>query len=248
MSRIDSSCVGSRPADLESVVERVDRRSTRRAIISSNSDRVRRTRACARGGTSTGMAASESNESASLASTHSRRSCERARRVSGSSTASADANPGPKPAMAWRRTASSKSAPPKSSMPTRLADDAERPVDLLAQDDGSRMCRRRGRRPRGCCRARAERVGLVVARGGLGLGDQLDVADSDAVRARTRISSSRWPPHAVGCVERDRLRPLRPRARSRARRCAATVRRVQLLGAAAIDRRRRSGPHRRCCA
>ena len=80
-----------------------------------------------------------------------------------------------------------------------LADQAERPVDLLAQDDGVERAAAEVVHREGLAGLERPRR-LVVARGGFGFGDEFDVADSDRGAALTGSVSSRWPPHAVGCV------------------------------------------------
>ncbi len=85
-------------------------------IIASNSERVSRTSVC-RPGSSTGIDTSVSLESASLASMHSWRSRATAAWAAGSSGSSAS-RASPTASRTWANTASSKSMPPRRSMPS----------------------------------------------------------------------------------------------------------------------------------
>ena len=100
------------------------------AIMPSSSERLSRTRMC-RPGSATGMCVSVSSESASLASTQSRRSRASAA-VTTSSSGSSRVAASPSAAITWPKTASSKSMPPRCSMPSGGPSKLE-PVLRLAQ-------------------------------------------------------------------------------------------------------------------
>ncbi len=116
MRRIDSSCAGSSPAASRASCSASIVCAMELSIIASNSPRVSRT-LDRPAGTRTGITTSESNDSASLASMHSRRSWDSAMRVSGEPSCSTSAGTSAERSTC-RSTASSKSAPPRLSRPT----------------------------------------------------------------------------------------------------------------------------------
>ena len=104
--------------------------------MASSSDRVRRT-SVTRFGSSTGIDVSVSDDSASLAWTHSSRSRATAATAAGSSSLSSDSLP-PRASRTWLKTAASKSMPPRRSMPSGCPR-MSKPVPVLRSTAASKV-------------------------------------------------------------------------------------------------------------